>query len=110
MEFLQAEGTNTSITMSHKLSAEIPSSLRPASDEIVFASVLLCDTAVCFLQVQRIGTNGWIPEMHSVPSDVVESVGPPAKLASWTRPNLHVDAEFPHDNHALFHVVEALAR
>ena len=39
MEFLPAEGTNTSITMSHKLSAGIPSSLRPASDEVVFASM-----------------------------------------------------------------------
>ena len=48
---LPARGANTSVTMSHKLSAGSPSNLRPASNEIISASVLLCDTAACFLQV-----------------------------------------------------------
>ena len=34
--------------------------LRPASTEISSASVLLCETAVCLLQVQLIGTNVWL--------------------------------------------------
>ena len=53
---------------SHRVSAGIPSNLRPASDEIIAASVLLCDTAVCFLQVQLAGTNVWLPKniKHSI--------------------------------------------
>ena len=35
-----------------------PSILRPASKDITSASVLLCDTAVCFLHVHEIGTKG----------------------------------------------------
>ena len=40
--------------------AGILSNLRPASNEIISASVLLCETAVCLLQVQLIGTNVWL--------------------------------------------------
>ena len=47
---LPAEYSNKSITVSHKLSAGVSSNLRPASSEITSASVLLCETAVCFLQ------------------------------------------------------------
>ena len=42
MGFLHAGGSDTSITVSHKLSAEIPSNLRPASNELFTALVLLC--------------------------------------------------------------------
>ena len=47
--FLTASGSNTSITMFHKVSAGIPVNLTPASIEIIYASVLLCRTGVCFL-------------------------------------------------------------
>ena len=42
----------TSITMSHKPHARIPSGRRPASKEMTSASVQLRDTAVCFPQDQ----------------------------------------------------------
>ena len=52
MGSLAVGGPNTSVTVSYKLSAGSPANLRPASNEISCASVLLCDTAVCILQVQ----------------------------------------------------------
>ena len=57
MRLPPAEGSNTSITVSHKLSAGIPSYLRPAPNETISDSVLLRETFVCFLQDQLIGTN-----------------------------------------------------
>ena len=47
--FLPASGSNTSVTMSHNVSAGIPVNLTPASNDIIYASVLLCETGVCFL-------------------------------------------------------------
>ena len=35
----------------------IPSNLNPASKEMISDSVALCETEVCFLQIQLIGTN-----------------------------------------------------
>ena len=32
-------------------------------------SVELCETAVCFLHIQLIGTNVWLPKMHNVPPE-----------------------------------------
>ena len=52
-----AVGSHTSVTVSHILSAEIPSNLRPASRETISASVLLCETAVYLFEVQLIGAN-----------------------------------------------------
>ena len=43
--FLPAGGSNASTTMSHQLSAGIHSNKRPTSNEIISASVRLCDTA-----------------------------------------------------------------
>ena len=40
-----------------KSSAGIPSNLNPASEEIISDSVELCETEVCFLHIQLIGTN-----------------------------------------------------
>ena len=51
-----ARGSDTSITMSHKLSAGIPHILTQAPNEIISAPVLLCDQ-LYFLQVQLFGTN-----------------------------------------------------
>ena len=93
---LSAGGCNTPVTLSHKLSTGIPSYLKPASNEIISASVLLCETAVCFLQVHLIGTNVLLPNMHSTLPDVdVESVRSPAKSASWKRTYLYSDAVLP---------------
>ena len=71
------------ITMSHKLSAGIPSDHTPASNEIISASVALCATAVCFLQIKLVGTDVWVPKIHNIPPDVdFESFRSPAKSAS----------------------------
>ena len=32
--------------------------------------VELCETEFCFLHIQLIGTNVWLPKMHNVPPDV----------------------------------------
>ena len=43
-------------------------------------SVELRETEVCFLHIQLIGTNVWLPKMHNVPPDVdFESSRSPAK-------------------------------
>ena len=47
---------------SHKSSANIPSILKPASKEMISDSVELCETEVCFLHIQLIGTNVWLPQ------------------------------------------------
>ena len=57
MESLSARGSNTAVTSFHKKSARIPSNLRPASSEIISASVLL-------------GTSVWLPKMHKILPDV----------------------------------------
>ena len=54
---LVGEECNTSITKSQRSRAGIPSSHRPASREIVSDSVELCETEVCFLHIQLLGTN-----------------------------------------------------
>ena len=53
---------------SHKSSACIPSILRPASKEMISDSVELCETKVCFLHIQLIRTNVWLPKIHNVPT------------------------------------------
>ena len=47
---------NTSITTFHKIRARIPSIRKPASSEIIYDSVELWDSDVCFLHIQLIGT------------------------------------------------------
>ena len=95
------QGCNTSVTVSHKLSAGIPSNLRPTSHEIISASVLLCDTPVCFLHVQLIGTNVWLPKMHNIRPDVdLESFWSPDCVSPATvhvphRSWYHVDMHVP---------------
>ena len=64
------ESATHQCTNSHKLSARLPSTLRPTSDEISSASVVLCETAVCFLQDQKIGTSVRLPKTHNVPPDL----------------------------------------
>ena len=49
-------GSDTTIR-SHKSRARIPSNLNPASKEMISDSVELCETEVCFLHIQIVGTN-----------------------------------------------------
>ena len=87
---------STSITKSQRVRAGIPSIRKPASREMISASVKLCETEACFLHIQRIGTNVWLPKKHKTPPDVdFESSQSPAKSESWNNPNLHCCAVFP---------------
>ena len=53
------------MTVFNQLNAEIPSIRRLASNETISASVLPCETAVCFLRDNEIGTDVWLPNMHT---------------------------------------------
>ena len=56
---------------------------KPVSREITSASVELCETEVCFLHIQLIGTSVLLPKMHRIPPDVdFESSRSPAKSES----------------------------
>ena len=55
-----------SMTKSQRSNAGIPSIRKPASREMISDSVELCDTHVCFLHIQHIGTNVWPPNMHNI--------------------------------------------
>ena len=46
--------------------AAIPSIREPASGEIISASVELWETEVCFLHIQLMGRNVWVPNMHKI--------------------------------------------
>ena len=86
----------TATIRSHKSIAGIPANLNPASKEMISDSVELCETDVCFLHIQLIGTNVWLPKTHIVPPDVdFESSRSPAKSESWSSPSLHCLAVFP---------------
>ena len=64
----------------HRSRAGIPSNLNPASKEMISDCVELCETEVCFPNIQMIGTNVWLPKTHNVPPDVdFESSRSPAK-------------------------------
>ena len=58
----------TATVRSHTSSAGFPSNLNPASKEMISDSVELCETEVCFLHIQHIGTNVWLPKTNIVPS------------------------------------------
>ena len=55
----------TATIRSHKSNAGIPSILKPASKERISDSVELCETEVCFLHIQLIGTNVRLPKNHN---------------------------------------------
>ena len=75
---------------SHKSRAGIPSNLNPASKEMIPDSVELCETEVCFLHIQLVGTYVWLPKTHNVPPEVdFES------SRSWNSPNLHCFVVLP---------------
>ena len=91
---------------SQKSSAGVASNLNPSSKEMFSDSIELCETEVCFLHIQLIGTNVWLPKMHNVPPDVdFESSRSPAKSESWNSPNLHCFAVFPTWQYCLYSLV-----
>ena len=97
---------NIPITKSQRVRAGIPSMRKPASREIISASVELCETEVCFLHIQLIGTNVWLPKMHRTPPDVdFESSRSPAKSESWNNPSLHCCAVFPTQQYCRYSLV-----
>ena len=60
---------------------------KAASRDISSASVELCETEVCFLHIQLIGTNDRLPKMHRIPPDFdFESSMSPAKSESCNYP------------------------
>ena len=52
----------TETIRSHSSRAGKPSNLSPESTEMISDSVQLSETAVCFLHIQLIGTNVWLPK------------------------------------------------
>ena len=78
----------TETIRSHRSRTGTPSNPNPASNEMISDSVELWETAVCFLHIQLIGTNVWLPKTHNVPPEVdFESSRSPAE--SWKSPSLH---------------------
>ena len=85
----------TETIRSHNSRAGKPSNISPVSKEMISDSVELCETAVCFLHIQLIGTNVWLPKTHHVPLEVdFESSRSSAKSESWNSLNLHCLAVF----------------
>ena len=64
------EECNTSLTNSQRSRAGIPSMRRPASEEKTSDSVEPCETEICFLHIQLMGTNVRLPKFQRVSSTV----------------------------------------
>ena len=94
----------TETIRSHNSRAGNPSNLSPVVQrEMISDSVELWATAVCFLHIQLIGTNEWLPKTHNVPPEVdFESSRSPAKSESWNSPNLHCLAVLPTWQYCLY--------
>ena len=62
----------------------------------------------CFLHIQLIGTNVWLPEMHNVPPEVdFESSRSPAKSESWKQSQSALFRQYyPHDNIVCIHTYD----
>ena len=96
----------TETIRSHSSRAGNPSNLSPVSSEIISDSVELWETDVCFLHIQLVGTNVWLPKIHNVPPEVdFESSRSPAKSESWNSPSLHCLAVFPTWQYCLYSLV-----
>ena len=96
----------TETIRSHNSRASKPSNLSPVSRQIISDSVELWETDVCFLHIQLIGTNVWLPKTLYVPPDVdFESSRSPAKSESWNSPNLHCLAVCPTWQYCLYSLV-----
>ena len=57
---------STSITTCQRSSAGTPSIRNPGSREIISDSVEQCDTHICFLHIQLIGINVWLPNITTL--------------------------------------------
>ena len=82
--------------------------LNPASKEMISDSVELCETVVCFLHIQLIGTNVWLPKTHNVPPEVdFESSRSPRKIGvlKQFQPCI-VWQYYPHDNTVYIHMCD----
>ena len=93
----------TKTIRSHKSRAGIPSDLNPASKEMISVSFELCETEVCFLHIQLIGTNVWLPETHNVPPEVdfwVRKIS--RKIGVLNSPSLHCFAVLPTWQYCLY--------
>ena len=88
---------NTSITKSQRSRAGIPSMRKPAAmRKMIAACVELCETEVCSLHIELLGTNVWLPKMQRIPADVdFDSSWSPAQSESWNNPGLHCCVMFP---------------
>ena len=71
----------------------------------------MCESEVCFMHIQLIGTVAWLPKIHNVPPDVVfESSRSPTKSVTWSNPSMHRCAVFPTNNFAGVHLYDECTR
>ena len=101
LEFLGwlEEECNTSVTKSQRVRAGIPSMRKPASREMISASVKLCDTEVCFLQIQLKGTVVRLQKIHKILHEVdLESSSFEKSLSFGTIPIDNAVLYLPHGN------------
>ena len=102
---------NTSTTKSQRMRAGIPSVRKAASREMISASVEPCETEVCVLHIQLVGTNVWFPKMHRTPPDVnCESSRSPAKSESWKIQVYTIVLCFPHNDIVGTHLCDERTR
>ena len=84
---------------SHNSRAGIPSNLNPASKEMISDSVELCETEVCFLHIQLIGTNVWLQKSKVLPEVDFESSRSPCKIGVLKQSQHAFFLQYyPHDN------------
>ena len=90
---------------SHKSRAGTPSNLNPTSNEMTSDSVELCETEVCFLHIQLIGTNVWLPKnaQCSSRSGFFNPQDLPRSQSLETVPICIVWQYYPHDNTVCVH-------
>ena len=95
---------NTSITKSQRVRAGIPSMRKPASKERTSDSVELCEAEVCFLHIQLVGTNVWLPKIHRIPPEVdFETSKSQQSLSIEIIPIYNAVLYFPHGNAVCHH-------
>ena len=98
-DFFWFDECNTSITISHKSRAGMPSIRKPASNEIIPDSVELWDTDVCFLHIQLMGTNVRLPKTHKIHLMLILNLqGCQQSLSLEIDPIYNVELYYPHDN------------
>ena len=90
---------NTSIAMSQRSRARNPSMRNPASKEMISDSVELCETELCFLHIQLIGTTFLIPKLNKTPLRLILGLqGPQQSLSLGINTICIAEPCFPHSN------------